>query len=450
MEEVLIPAKIPASFVSEYVANMERDGYTTLEDLVKAGPELIDEEQLQVWGFPRANRERLLLLLKSAPREVTAEYAAHTLQEMMGAEAEENALMQDVYNFAGRCKVLFSFGSGAGGLHLSMRLKQFLDSALKWGNEPGHHGDDHAEKRVYIDAVNLGLHPKRREIREPLDWAQRKCSSVAGEVDESDIEFLKLLSNRLRDKMVLYEADADGRPMIERSEEEADRVWAEVKNDLDEWLAAKRAEKGCEWLAALDDTNAPMGGIPFTRKLNPNWAQYYYMASLSMTTCVVVLDEAWLSSLYCEGEWNVFHKMMDTFMDGKERTSEEHSAAYDFELVVIYDNTSERPRTEESVRARLTELGFPKRMQDKAVMHGTDIRRFLPTKEDPHGWESQKLDGDLEKMLCEKVEEKANRCTEDWGGAEAREQVYKHLFLRDWERLAVKHAADPPEPWWRD
>lgn len=152
--------------------------------------------------------------------------------------------------------------------------------------------------------VNLGRHPRRREVREPLDLAQRTCARLDRTGDESRHAFITHLSSRLRDAMVLYESDAKGNPTIQNSEEQADQVWSQVKNELE----VKRKEGGSEWLAALEEVHAPLGGIPFTKALHPNWAQYYYMASLAMSTCVVVLDNAWLSSEYCEGEGNLFSR----------------------------------------------------------------------------------------------------------------------------------------------
>jgi len=51
--------------------------------------------------------------------------------------------LDDVYDFAGHCRVLFSFGSRGGGLQLSMRLKEVIEQALGWDG-----------KSVYIDAVS--------------------------------------------------------------------------------------------------------------------------------------------------------------------------------------------------------------------------------------------------------------------------------------------------------
>ena len=154
--------------------------------------------------------------------------------------------------------------------------------------------------------MNLGQHPKRHEVREPLHWAHCKCSVLAEElsVESHEVDFINDISTRLHDAMVLYDGDAEGDPIINQSAEHADQVWAEVKHAVE----AQMKEGGCEWLAALAESNAPICGTPFTKKLHPNWAQYYYMASLAMTTCVVVLDEAWHSSDFCKGEWHLFSR----------------------------------------------------------------------------------------------------------------------------------------------
>ena len=46
-------------------------------------------------------------------------------EEFFGAERDEE--LNDLYKHAGHCRTLFSFASAAGGLHLSMRLKEELD-----------------------------------------------------------------------------------------------------------------------------------------------------------------------------------------------------------------------------------------------------------------------------------------------------------------------------------
>ena len=113
---------------------------------------------------------------------------------------------------------------------------------------------------------------------------------------------------------------------------------------------------------------------------------------------------------------------------------------------MIYDNTTEHPNSEDVVRDRLTELGYPEELQTTAVMHGTDIARFLPTPDDPDGWETQELDEGLVELLLEKVKLNAEKHAADWIDPEIRKQVYEHLFLRDWERLAASHAGG--EQWW--
>lgn len=154
MEELLIRAKIPASFVPEYVHQMAEDGITTFADLTDAYDNgMIDDKMLETWGFRLMNRRRLLLVLRenfehsSVGRELTADHAVHMLEEIKALgvrEMEENAFVQDVYDFSAHCEVLFLFGSRAGGLHLARRLKQHLESVLEWDND-----------RVYIDAVQL-------------------------------------------------------------------------------------------------------------------------------------------------------------------------------------------------------------------------------------------------------------------------------------------------------
>lgn len=115
---------------------------------------------------------------------------------------------------------------------------------------------------------------------------------------------------------------------------------------------------------------------------------------------------------------------------------------------MVYDNTPKHFQTEESVRQRLTDMGFPEETHASAVMYGTDIGRFLPTKQDTIVWETQELDRDLMELLCETVKRNAARHKMEWGDAEARKQVYMHLFLRDWEQLALGHADG--EQWWHE
>ena len=91
-------------------------------------------------------RARLLLLLKDSWRAVTPGFALQTLGEMEDLEeTDKNGRCDDVdvYDFAGHCRVLFSFGSRGGGLQLAMRLKEVIEQALDW-----------VEKSVYIDAVS--------------------------------------------------------------------------------------------------------------------------------------------------------------------------------------------------------------------------------------------------------------------------------------------------------
>ena len=85
----------------------------------------------------------LTLTLSLPVRVVAPEFALQTLGEIEDHDEMYESRLDDVYDFAGHCRVLFSFGSRGGGLHLSMRLKEVIEQALGWDG-----------KSVYIDAVS--------------------------------------------------------------------------------------------------------------------------------------------------------------------------------------------------------------------------------------------------------------------------------------------------------
>ena len=96
-------------------------------------------------------------------------------------------------------------------------------------------------------------------------------------------------------------------------------------------------------------------------------------------------------------------------------------------------------------------------MKANKVMHGTDIAGFLP-KEDPNSWKEHELDESLVQLLLDRVSLRAvfwplsraliwcfqaqkNHLQFEDGRVQARMDVYKHLFARDWERLAEQMSA---------
>ena len=68
--------------------------------------------------------------------------------------------------------------------------------------------------------------------------------------------------------------------------------------------------------------------------LNHHWAEYYTMGVLVCHTVVLVLDAAWLDSLYCQGELRLF---CVNFRRAYTDAQAGRAPGSEFRLVVLYD-----------------------------------------------------------------------------------------------------------------
>ena len=99
---------------------------------------------------------------KSSTRALTLKYAKTTDENICNAAEEpKDPVVDMIYELAGHCRCLFSFGSrgGGAGLHLAMRLQEELNHRLGWSRE------------AYIDAVNLREHKNTEVVTQvPQEW----------------------------------------------------------------------------------------------------------------------------------------------------------------------------------------------------------------------------------------------------------------------------------------
>ena len=103
---------------------------------------------------------------------------------------------------------------------------------------------------------------------------------------------------RMGDAMVLYEWDAELKAPKIQTQASADALLDEVRAQVGDFKPSSTRTELLETLSRL----------PFTKVLHPDWARYYYMAMLSCSTFVVVFDDAWWDSVFCEGEWHLFER----------------------------------------------------------------------------------------------------------------------------------------------
>ena len=158
--------------VLKHIGDIEPDGNGKdidyiFSDVRAAVKEATKDEQCPFSNHSLRTRPARLIYVAQAiagskGRAPTSAYANVTHSSMCNtAEEPVDPVADDVFDFAGRSKLLFSFGSrgGARGLHLAMRLQQMLNDILGWSNE------------AYIDAVNLKEHKDTTVVRQvPQEW----------------------------------------------------------------------------------------------------------------------------------------------------------------------------------------------------------------------------------------------------------------------------------------
>ena len=154
--------------VLKYIDDVEPDGNGKDIDYIFSAVREAVEKATNGEQCPFSNhslrppRPARLIYAAQAPagstwRALTPEYANATQSSMCNtAEEPVDPVVDDIFSFAGRTKLLFSFGSrgGGAGLHLAMRLQQMLNAILEWSNE------------AYIDAVNLKEHKDTTVVRQ--------------------------------------------------------------------------------------------------------------------------------------------------------------------------------------------------------------------------------------------------------------------------------------------
>jgi hypothetical protein len=107
---------------------------------------------------------------------------------------------------------------------------------------------------------------------------------------------------------------------------------------------------------------------------NPHWAEFYYMGLLTMSTFVLMLDSAWQTSWFCEGEWALF--LRNAMCTYRAHTTGQTRKAFDFKVVAVYDvgtsqgggQDQDEEAIRESVRQTLDELNFPRELWQTVVL----------------------------------------------------------------------------------
>jgi hypothetical protein len=280
---------------------------------------------------------------------------------------------ETILNRVKNCKVIFTFGSKYGGLDLARKLRSKLrssrdDGGLGWGEKDCTAyidcEDNKNSEGSYNVCSNCFTKLQRENICPTRKGSYKNEYKYRGNIEVDELEKFIAEVDRF-EKQITFKrvATVDNTNLndneFDKSYQKIYRdYWQQRASTVQQHFNSKTTTTCTPWHGEIPDETPKKksleqtvksciyGGTQLREEImqcrNDHWAEYYYGAMTVCHTVVLMYDDAWKESRFCQSEWKLVLKNKEL-------------AEFDFNLIIVYDKNNYQGMPESIIKGKILE-----------------------------------------------------------------------------------------------